>query len=61
MNKPDIPPELAQLCDPWLQHLWGLRGTYNGTLIDKDHLVSCDPKIERLFHGSNKLRPQQDP
>ena len=34
MNKPDIPPELAQLCDPWMQHLWGLRGTYVGTQID---------------------------
>jgi len=34
MNKPDIPPELAQLCDPWLLHLWGLRGTYAGTQID---------------------------
>ena len=30
----DIPVDILQLCDPWLQHLWGLRGTYNGTLID---------------------------
>ena len=30
----DIPLDILQLCDPWLQHLWGLRGSYNGTLGD---------------------------
>ena len=48
MNKPDIPPELVRLCDPWMQHLWGLRGTYVGTQID----WPTEPEREKLCQTS---------
>ena len=65
MNKPDIPPELAQLCDPWLLHLWGLRGTYAGTQIDWPfHEQPCSTSLEtggKVKHGSNLVRPKPNP
>ena len=53
--------------DPWLEHLWSLRGTYVGTLIDKDHLSRKQPCSttlgtgRKLEHGSHKLRPDKKP
>ena len=74
MNKPDIPPELVRLCDPWMQHLWSLRGTYNGTLIDfearREELEEmfreqpCSTSLEtggKVKHGNNQLQPSKDP
>jgi len=59
--------------DPWMQHLWDLRGTYNGTLIDFE---ARREEIEEMFreqprstsletgdkvkHGSNQLCPVKD-
>ena len=65
VNKPDIPPELAQLCDPWMQHLWGLRGTYVGTQIDWPFREQpCSTSLEtggKVKHGNNQLQPPEDP
>ena len=59
--------------DPWLRHLWGLRGTYAGTLIDfearREELEkmfaepSCAPTLgaEEGKHGSCLVRPKPNP
>jgi len=60
----DIPVDILQLCDPWLQHLWDLRGTYVGTQIDWPlHEQPCSTSLEtggKVKHGNNQLRPKQD-
>ena len=59
-ERPKVPGDNSPviLRDPWLRHLWALRGTYAGTLIDFE---ARRAELERLMYGSDLVQPSKDP